>query len=675
MDLDIGEMFHNFPLHENIQAFCGINLSSFKNDIFYLTSNTKFRWKRLWFGFRPSPYFAVRHLALAEEQAKGNHLDPTNPFYWSTIKLNLPCSKNFDPTAPWIYKWNNLSNNLAGDVISFVDDFRITGYSVENCWQCGRRLASVLQSLGIQEAARKRSSPTLNADAWAGCVSKTEGVVTKTITQLKWNKAKVYLKGISLEMGTPDHPRPLLHKNLERARGYFNHLCLTYDNVTPLMRGMHNSLDSWRDKRNERGWKEDESESEWKDVLSFYLESGKISEETYDQLIQSQDNHNETPKYVLPAPRLFGDIKILETMFQEETPAQYPVRFQRVAEIIYGFADASGGGLGSMFQGNDEDSINIRIGVWSSTLSKERSSNWREFKNVVEAVLTEARKGRLFQTVVFLFTDNSTVESAMVKGNTPIEALFELVETLKGAEMKYSFMLHVIHVSGSRMIYQGTDGVSRGELTQNTLPRQPIRLQVPLNLTCLERSASLKQWISSWIGPKAVYLSTSQWYVEGHDLRYNVKDPTSEMFTYESATYVWTPPPAVGDVSLEQIRYARLKRQSSLHVFLIPKLFYALFRRQLFKTMDIVLFLPPRFDFWPDSMHEPLIIAFLFPFIRFKPWTVKHTPKLCSVGRELQRLWKEKRLDRRHILCQLLLEGRKFPTLPEHLVRVMLFFE
>ena len=92
---------------------------------------------------------------------------------------------------------------------------------------------------------------------------------------------------------------------------------------------------------------------------------------------------------------------MLESMFKEDTPTQLPVRFKRVDEIVYGFADASGGGLGSMLQGKDEDSLDIRIGVWSSTQSKEMSSNWREFRNVVEAVLTEAMKGKIYHAVVF----------------------------------------------------------------------------------------------------------------------------------------------------------------------------------------------------------------------------------------------------------------------------------
>ena len=109
--------------------------------------------------------------------------------------------------------------------------------------------------------------------------------------------------------------------------------------------------------------------------MSHYLVSGKFSEETHDKLLSSQENVKDAPKYVLPAPRLFSDLKILEAMFKEEIPTQFPIRFKRVAEVIYGFADASGGGLGSMFQGSDEESLVIRIGVWSSTKSKEMSSN------------------------------------------------------------------------------------------------------------------------------------------------------------------------------------------------------------------------------------------------------------------------------------------------------------
>ena len=103
-------------------------------------------------------------MAIAEEQARGDRLDNSNPFFWDKLVLNLPCSDTFDPTMPWAYKLNLNYQKIAGAFVLFVDDMRVTGFTQENCWQCGRRLSSVLQMLGIQEAARKRKPPSLDAD-------------------------------------------------------------------------------------------------------------------------------------------------------------------------------------------------------------------------------------------------------------------------------------------------------------------------------------------------------------------------------------------------------------------------------------------------------------------------------------------------------------------------------
>jgi len=79
-------------------------------------------------------------------------------------------------------------------MVSFIDDMWISGYSIEYCWQCTRRIASILQYLGIQEAARKRTSPSLLADAWSEYVARTKDSVTKTITQAKWYKTRYSYK-------------------------------------------------------------------------------------------------------------------------------------------------------------------------------------------------------------------------------------------------------------------------------------------------------------------------------------------------------------------------------------------------------------------------------------------------------------------------------------------------
>ena len=139
--------------------------------------------------------------------------------------------------------------------------------------------------------------------------------------------------------------------------------------------------------------------------------------------------------------------------------------------------------------------------------------------------------------------------------------------------------------------------------------------------------------------------------------------------------YLWAPQPCIANVALELLRTARLKRHQSLYVMIIPKLFYAHWRRQFHKAMDFILYLPPRWSFWSQSMHETLIFGFCFPYSRYKPWSCKGTPKLCELERSVQTLWKGNGLDGRDNLRQFLLAAWKFPTMPFDMVRHVLYFE
>jgi hypothetical protein len=55
--------------------------------------------------------------------------------------------------------------------------------------------------------------------------------------------------------------------------------------------------------------------------------------------------------------------------------------------------------------------------VWSA-IEEVESSNYRKLTNLVEDTELEAEAGNLRQTELFLFTDNSTVESAFYKGSS-----------------------------------------------------------------------------------------------------------------------------------------------------------------------------------------------------------------------------------------------------------------
>ena len=71
------------------------------------------------------------------------------------------------------------------------------------------------------------------------------------------------------------------------------------------------------------------------------------------------------------------------------------MRGKAVLTAIYGFGDASSGGFGSSIE--RPGGIGLRYGIWGRDVDNE-SSNFRELKNLVEAVEEEAREGRLHGT-------------------------------------------------------------------------------------------------------------------------------------------------------------------------------------------------------------------------------------------------------------------------------------
>jgi hypothetical protein len=173
-------------------------------------------------GMKPSPYNAVRYFYLAEEFARGNPSDPKNALRYDRVKLNLPGSKDFDPTLPMTMKWNDATDQLAGDVITFVDDLRASGFDSENAWAVARQVAARLQYLGIQDAARKRRPSTQKPGAWAGCVFQiSPDKIAQTVTQEKWDKARTIVQSIADKVLGDETEQHLNHKELERQRGFF----------------------------------------------------------------------------------------------------------------------------------------------------------------------------------------------------------------------------------------------------------------------------------------------------------------------------------------------------------------------------------------------------------------------------------------------------------------------
>ena len=170
----------------------------------------------------------------------------------------------------------------------------------------------------------------------------------------------------------------------------------------------------------------------------------------------------DAPDLVRACPRFKGDVWAISSLLDPALPPVVNLWSKGIVTVIYGFGDASGSGLGSTFS-TCGTGFTYRIGVWGAD-DASQTSNWKEFCNIVTALEDEARAGNLSHSEIIMFTDNSTVESCCTRGTSSSQKLLDLVIQLRSLTTKYGLKINVFHISGTRMIAQGTDGVSRGFL-------------------------------------------------------------------------------------------------------------------------------------------------------------------------------------------------------------------
>jgi len=106
-DTDIGDMFHNFVLHERVQKSAGIDVTPFFPEELTRKRELKaiwLRWVRSAMGLKSSPYNSIQGILVAEEVIKGDPLGEQNIFRWDYIELNLLGDPTYQPGLPWICK-------------------------------------------------------------------------------------------------------------------------------------------------------------------------------------------------------------------------------------------------------------------------------------------------------------------------------------------------------------------------------------------------------------------------------------------------------------------------------------------------------------------------------------------------------------------------------------------
>ena len=111
-----------------------------------------------------------------------------------------------------------VDEKLANDLIFKIDDGRPTAFSAKEGWLSLRAIGSMLGSLGIQEANRKRTMPSTTPGEWDGTSADSSNDSTTGLVSLKkWIKGQKIMCRIQEELREKSD---LDHKALERDRGF-----------------------------------------------------------------------------------------------------------------------------------------------------------------------------------------------------------------------------------------------------------------------------------------------------------------------------------------------------------------------------------------------------------------------------------------------------------------------
>ena len=182
--------------------------------------------------------------------------------------------------------------------------------------------------------------------------------------------------------------------------------------------------------------------------------------------------------------------------------------------------------------------------------------------------------------------------------------------------------------------------------------------------------------MNSWTNQEGTFLEPEDWFTTGHEILKGEWEYNSEGVKFPKSkpgTFIWTPPPVAGGIAIEELRKSRHKSAELMHLFVIPRLFATEWRKQLHKVADVVLSLPAGHPAWPESMHKPLTIAILHPYLFHRPLELRRAPILLELANALHGVWKSSGMPERSLLWELWVLQRNLASMPEGLAWKMLY--
>ncbi|KAL7575063.1 hypothetical protein ACA910_000434 [Epithemia clementina (nom. ined.)] len=214
-----------------------------------------------------------------------------------------------------------------------------------------------------------------------------------------------------------------------------------------------------------------------------------------------------------------------------------------------------------------------------------------------------------------IFTDNQHAKSGFYRGTAKSPEVLNLMFRLHRILIKGYAFIPIVWIAGRKMIDQGTDGLSRADLTNGVMRGTCMLEFIPLAKTAMEQQKDkLNNFLRFVLGQDMGLLhllTPEEWYT-----RYMDKD----------GMFLWCLPPCLEDVAIYLLAEAHHIRPWNTHLMLIPSIMAERWRKMLYKASDFVCTLPFAEDLWPMvSEYEPLTLAFTFPMLNRTPWRVRRS--------------------------------------------------
>jgi hypothetical protein len=252
--------------------------------------------------------------------------------------------------------------------------------------------------------------------------------------------------------------------------------------------------------------------------------------------------------------------------------------------IVLKWGDGSGTGTGGTTEfytltpeQRSSPGIELWMGVWGAR-AKSNTSNWKEARTILESLLQERTTGRLRGRLVFSMTDNLVCYYIVNQGSSRNPDLHQLVREIKDACVELGCQLEVVHVPGTIMIDQGTDGLSRG------LWLAPERRMDGINQRLFDPvpyTAALGDWVCSTLGlpPQA--------------LPHMSYDRPADMARIFWRTTLWTPPPECARQVIATYLRRWVQEPAHAHgIFLVPRILQRQWGRVARYVIEIGVYLP-----------------------------------------------------------------------------------